>query len=367
MADRARKNRALIAGEAADWLVLLREAPASQQTRQSFMAWLLESPVHVHEYLAIAQLWSDLSHIDANAEIDVHELLPASDNIVALGTSTAPDANKSSSRAQRRRVVFYSIAASLLAAVLLGAMYWFAPGDEVTRYLTGLGEQRSIILADGSMVELNTLTEITVSYEADSRRVNLLEGEALFDVQNDPKRPFIVDSGSVLVRVTGTKFNVYRNDQETSVTVLEGAVTVTHRDGAQGSRLLPSAKQASVGAAVAGETANLSAGEQAIVSAGSAEIDTHTLANLEPVTAWTERRLVFDTVTLSGIVAEFNRYNPQRLEIDDPELAELPLSGVFKSNDPDSLIQFLAHIDEIRIIMRPDGSRVIARAEATTP
>jgi len=83
------------------------------------------------------------------------------------------------------------------------------------------------------------------------------------------------------------------------------------------------------------------------------------LANVNNVTAWQDRRLLFEGQSLEEIVAEFNRYNVNRIEVADADLARLRLSGTFASNDPASLIEFLQRIRDVKVIVRPDGIRVL--------
>ena len=109
--------------------------------------------------------------------------------------------------------------------MLAGALALLQPSDEPIS--TAVGEQRSITLADGSLIKLNTRTTIRHRFDESTRRVELIEGEALFDVARDEQRPFIVTAGATEVRVLGTSFNVYKqSDLEATVSVLEGRVTV---------------------------------------------------------------------------------------------------------------------------------------------
>src|SRR5258706_2080307 len=93
-------------------------------------------------------------------------------------------------------------------------------------YSTDVGEQRSLVLEDGSTVELNSRSRIRVAFNNTERSVHLMEGQALFHVARNPARPFVVHSGSARVRAVGTEFDVYRRATGTVVTVVEGRVAV---------------------------------------------------------------------------------------------------------------------------------------------
>ena len=244
----------------------------------------------------------------------------------------------------------------MVAAGILGALVWstLSTGPKAEVYRTGLGEQRSIVLEDGSIIELNTLTAIGVAYANDERRVTLIDGEALFDVEENSSRPFIVDTGSASVRVVGTRFNIYKTGSATEVTVLEGKVTI-ERPATSEESTVQGSPSTNPGDAVV----ELLVGEQARFEPRKPQIVTATLASIEPVTAWTERRLVFEATPLGEIVTQFNRYNTNPLKLEDATLAELELSGVFDSNDPESLIEFLRHVRDVETVRRPDGTLVI--------
>lgn len=250
----------------------------------------------------------------------------------------------------------------VVLAVAAAALYVRGVAPEI--YATALGEQRSVLLEDGSMISLNTSTRIEVAFTDETRQVRLVQGEALFDIEKDVARPFLVETGSAMIRVTGTKFNVYEQSEGTAVTVLRGEVEVRPRTAAPAvsaaNEPVESARSPPV------EVAKLTAGRRALVKSGSAEIETTTVTSLEPVTAWTERRLVFDSTPLSDIVQQFNRYNHKRLVLDDPSLASLELSGVFGSNDPEVLVLFLQRVANVEVVTSSDGSEIRIHA-ANTP
>ena len=354
------KSRTAIAEEAAEWFVEWRETPPSRADKARFTDWLAESPVHIEEYLAIAKLYGELVHVDPAAVDDVGLL--ADDTIVALhGDRTADPAPE---RSTRQRWTGWGLAASALIAIA-ASLYLTIGIDEGPReYLTGLGEQRSILLDDGSMVSLNTESGIRVAYSNTERWVHLTHGEALFDVERDPARPFLVETDSALIRVTGTQFNVYEVEGKTAVTVIEGTVEVAPRASPAAQAFAAPDVPSLAGA---GEIARLEVGDQAVVESGSVAIEASKIDNLDPVTAWTDRRLVFSDTPLAEIVTEFNRYNHQRLTLDDATVATLEISGVFSTHDPESLILFLERVADVDVERSPDGSVIHVRAVNATP
>jgi transmembrane sensor len=208
----------------------------------------------------------------------------------------------------------------------------------VIKVTTSLGEQHSAVLPDHSIVELNTQSEIRVGFTAAERRVELVRGEAFFDVAKDPARPFIVVTDLATAKAVGTRFSVYRALSGTIVTVAEGRVLVLDKQP-KADAPANSAERTDVVEVVPGTQAEAQPGRPVQMRK----------ANVERTFAWRERRLVFEGEPLSTVVEEFNRYNSPPLVISDPRLREERISGVFGANDPESLLDFLVKVDHISI------------------
>lgn len=344
-----------IVNEANEWLVRLQDSDSCDSDATAFTTWLHRSPVHVREYLRAEATWSALGNIDAERCIDVDALLSAEDNnVIAIATEgKRPEALGHS---PTRRWLSVSIAASVaLIAVVLGTI-WFTGQPDAALYETGRGEQRRLVLEDGSVIDMNTQSTIAVRLTDAERHIDFVKGEALFTVAKDPDRPFVVESDLAVVRALGTQFNVYRQSDQVLVTVLEGRVAVentTRADGLVGSTDNPIAANE--------QTIELAAGDQAEIIA-AAPIRT-VAANTERTVAWTERRLVFENQPLSEVVAEFNRYNSRQMVIEDPQLSAERISAVFDADQPDALVRFLTQSVPIEAIEEGDTRLLIQRRE----
>lgn len=214
--------------------------------------------------------------------------------------------------------------------------------DAGRSYSTGIGEQRTIQLLDGSTVELNARSRVKVRLTDHRRDVVLIEGQALFSVAKDKQRPFVVQAGDAQVRAVGTEFDVYKKQAETVVTVVEGRVeTYSGADGAGAAAIM------------------LSAGEQLTVLPHT--VTKPTRADTAAATAWVQKRLIFEETPLNEVAEEFNRYNRRPLTIDDAELRTLKISGVYSSTDPASLINFLRSQNSINVIETENQVRVVRR------
>jgi transmembrane sensor len=241
------------------------------------------------------------------------------------------------------------IAACLVAGLGLAlALLGFHHGRSVT-FETATGELRSIVLDDGSTVQLNAQSRLRVRFAEHERNVELLAGQALFQVAKDKARPFIVASGEARVRAVGTQFDVYRRKGGTTVTVIEGQVTVMSNEAAA---------EVHDGRGDAPPSL-LSAGEQVTVVPRVAASPKR--ANVAAATAWTQRHLVFESATLAEVAEEFNRYNRRPLVVEDAGLRDFHVSGVFSSADPTLLLRFLRAQPEIAIEETDTQIRVIRR------
>jgi transmembrane sensor len=226
------------------------------------------------------------------------------------------------------------VVAVACGAVIALAWLWSSSG--VAEYRAGPGDQITAALVDGSRVRLNTRTHIRARLSASSRDVELLEGEALFKVAKDAHRPFRVFVKGSEIRAVGTEFNVYRQRDVTTVTVLEGQVEVMHASPSV-PHFLPRAPDEVRAASL---VARLSPRQQAAVALDGAVLRMGTV-DVSRVTAWTQALLRFSGETLGEVVEQFNRYNTLRMVLEDPSLAEVRVSGVFSPTDVDSFLAYL--------------------------
>jgi transmembrane sensor len=348
--------------QASRWWVLLNSGGATAADHQAFGEWVARSPERVEAYLQSIRLaqalrsdktrWPDTPVEEvicaaraAPAAVSHLPLTLQSETPVAQADGEAQESvpfwvprERRASGAAGLRVLVPRIAAAaaITLGVLAGASYFLWSPQ---RFQTALGEQRSVVLNDGSVVTLNTSSSIQVSMVKDRRTVTLLSGEALFQVAHDASRPFEVKTGDTTIRAVGTQFDVDRRTTGTTVTVVEGKVAVFTAPAGSND----------------GEASNLplAAGEQLTVAP---QRKSHTVrANVAAATAWTQRKLIFENRPLGEVAAEFNRYNRQSIDIRSPELRSQEVTGAFQANDPDSFMLFLAKIPDVNIERSSDG------------
>jgi transmembrane sensor len=383
------KSNRQIVDEASEWFVEFRVGDVDAAARERFDEWVRRSPEHIRAYIEIARTYVEMPNPRGSKPLDVEALIAyarSGENIVPFDhTGSAPphepralaelnSREQRSSRAAYKRPTrrsLFAIAASALIVALGSAAWW--QSARYPLYNTDIGERRSITLADGSTVDLNARSKLRVEFSNNERRVELLDGQALFQVAKDHSRPFIVASGEATVRAVGTQFDVNRKSGSTTVTVLEGRVAVystAHAGSNTGSAEPPSPAaqpttrlsrvtvppRAQLQATPYAESAPstpaglidpsgsgailLSAGQQVTVTPAQT-LPAPARADIAATTAWMQRRLIFDGSKLSDVVQEFNRYNKRQLVIEDAQLSDFHVSGVYSSTDPSSLIRFL--------------------------
>jgi transmembrane sensor len=341
------KTHAAVVAEASEWFIEFRAGDVNGEARLRFMEWLRRSPEHIQAYLEVSGAWSELPGSDPEGKFDIASMIAHARNesdVTPLSPVNPglhppkPAAEPRAFGAIWRRPVWATAVLVLLASIT--TLFVWIDGDKVRTYSTGIGEQSTIQLMDGSTVELNARSKVEVRLSDRRRDVALIEGQALFRVAKDKQRPFVVRAGEAQVRAVGTEFDVYKKQAETVVTVVEGRVeTYPGSDGA---------------AAIV-----ISAGEQLTVLPHS--VTKPMRADTIAATAWVQKRLIFEETPLSEVADEFNRYNRRPLTIDDAELKGLKISGVYSSIDPASLINFLRNQNSIRVIETENQVRVVRR------
>jgi transmembrane sensor len=336
---------------AAHWLATLSDEQCTDAERQQFLDWLRASTHNVDEFLRLSRLSRHARRRELWPDERVEDLIAAAR---ATANVTTFDPRVESAPVRRaRQPMRWAIAASIVLAVGIGVVAlrapisrWFSP-----EYVTAVGEQRSITLGDGSVVELNSQSRLVTRFTRAVRAVELTDGEAIFRVTKDPKRPFRVRTGATDIVAVGTAFNVKASDSRTVVTVLEGRVRVNQR----------AENAARLAAAPVAKPIELAVGDQLIVARSQPAVRV-SLQDTEKVTSWTERRLIFEDTPISAAAAEFGRYSQRQIRIEDPRIGERKINGVFDATDPASLVEFL-RADET-VAVREDGDGWVVQAHA---
>jgi transmembrane sensor len=334
---------------AAEWVMRLGSAqPLAHADKVAFSEWLRASPIHVREYLQAEATRHLLGEALREDSTDVQELLAeAQSNVVALPAGTPPHADVEPSPEVRqgnpRRLVRTAIAAAVVMSIAVAATVW---SDMFVAYSTDVGEMRTVMLHDGSIVELNTNSKVRIHFTKRSRDVYLSRGEAFFAVAKDPERPFEVMSDTTSIRAVGTEFNVYRRHDQTIVTVVHGKVVVS-ADSPSSSPGAFNQRDIHSGSTPLG----VDEGHRVVIDTSSgieSQVSESATADTDNDTSWRQSRLIFHNEPLGRVITEFNRYNHKQIVIANPQLARRAISGVFDPRKPQGLLLFLQRTSDVQ-------------------
>ena len=311
--------------EAASWFATLNQKRVTAADVTAFSQWRRD-PKNAEAYARIETMWETAGSLKGDADIAV----------LTEGARARADASrKTQSRISKALVPTGAIAA--IAAAAIGVMIWSA---RPLSYETGLGERRVVVLADGSKVTLDTESRITVKFTRGRRAVELASGQAFFDVEGDPTRPFVVRAGVTDVTAVGTRFDVRRAGDGAQVTLVEGKVDVLDREGSS-------------------PRWSLTPGQQIVTASPRPAVRSVDVAS---ETSWTAGRLVFAGDTVETAVAEVNRYSRTKVVLEAPTIARIAVSGAFNTGDVDGFVSALTELYPVVAERTPTGQIVIRDA-----
>lgn len=333
MPTRSQIERQTASNEAIRWFLRLREPACSPEEKRMFEEWLNCDALHRREYRIMEALWDRLEPAETRRPRQT-------------GGGSAPGPRRRTSRKARSGV---RRAAGLVTALLVLALAaaWWWEGWRVTAvsFQTAKGEQRTITLPDGTIIDVNTDTAGTARLWGGGRRIVLDRGEAYFNVVSDPDRPFEVLVDGSRIQDIGTEFVVRKESAQVSVAVVSGAVRID----------LPPA----LGTPAEHHSKFLRPGERIAYTREGAWT---TVERIDPaaVTAWRTGMVAFDGITLGEAIAEVSRYRPERITLVDPTLAGTPIKGIFTIRNLDEFFLALPTIVPVEIARRP-GHIIISR------
>lgn len=342
----------LVTDEAARWAVRLDGDDVSEVDRREFEAWRERSPDNAERYER------------AVAAMRVLDDAPEDPHVDALRRAALryePERRMSGLKGIAAVLAFVCV--GLAAFVLInGDLYRTDDAPVASLYEAGVpdystrrGERLEVALPDGTAVTLNTETDLDVVFDGRYRRVQMLRGQAFFTVAKDPLRPFVVEAGGKQIVAIGTAFDVRLVNERLEVLLVEGRVAVEDvPDISSNPEII--------------EPANLTANLRVQLNPGETLIATeseivHTPApNPERQLKWRDGLIEFDNTTLAAAVEEFNRYSERTIRIDDPAVAQLPISGVFRTNSQRNFLDALTSVHPVSVEYRgPNELALIAR------
>lgn len=336
-------NAEAVEAMAAAWLAE-RDAGLSPEQEAEFARWRAADARHEAAVTRLENSWQALQPL--------REFRPAA--------GRHPDINLLERRPVAVPVRFPGWVGGLAAAAAVAlavVAFWARPDPESAvpaRYVTAPGGYSRSTLPDGSVVDLNTDSELRIDFSGPERRVRLLRGEAMFTVAKNPDRPFLVQAGVVTVRAVGTAFNVKHAPAGVEVLVTEGKVQV----------------RSELAGPAAAEPLLLTANQKTLVptTVAVAETTAPVLPLVEKVTepalrealAWQEPRLRFVDTPLREAVRQFNQRNRVQLVLGDRVVGDLAVDGSFRPDNVEGFARLLAEEGSV-IAERMDETHIVLR------
>jgi transmembrane sensor len=314
---------------ASRWFARLHRADVSELTDREFGRWLNRDSRNEEEFERRELLWELLGEIQDDPDI----------------LQVAPRPPAPAKQPQARLWLKWSAAAAALSVLAVG--YWqftarshrAAPTIQDVTVTTETGQEKQIVLADGSRVLLNTATRLRVRLTRRVRRLVLENGEAVFLVRHDSHWPFTVIAGRTSTHDVGTAFDVLHLAGQTNIAVMKGRVLVD-------------------------ASSSSASHQQVALTAGQATAYTNVsglgpirAADLSRIAAWQRHRVEFHDETLASAVSDFNRYIAKQIVIGDPSVAGIRVSGVFRCDDASAFVRALYGTFGIRA--QPRGNSIV--------
>jgi transmembrane sensor len=308
--------------EALRWIARIERGPLGPHEQRSFTEWLA----------------ADIRHQGALIRVQAAEL--RIDRLAALagGHSVVGSPPPLTKQTTRRRLIAAVAAAVAFAGITVLWEHQSVQEAGGTRYVNGVGELTKVALADGSVVTMNTQTELRVRYSSERRDIDLVRGEALFTVAHNSRRPFAVHVGQWSAVAVGTEFSVRRLSEPTAdVVVTEGTIRLLPQDGT-----VTSAPQ-------------ITANQKALIGAdGQVQIDSLSDSQITQQLAWRSHLVIFDGKPLREALTEMNRYTRKPIVVEDPALAERLIAGVFSTTDTKTFVSAMTATLGVQAVAKED-------------
>jgi transmembrane sensor len=294
---------------AAAWLARLRSEKHTAEDERAFQEWLAADPAHAAAFEVMNAVWDAARPVRR----DLRGTIPNADRRIS------------------RRTVFGGVA----VAAGLGGTLLLTESVQADVYRTEIGEQKHVRLHDGSELFLDTNTKVAVAFNQRNRKATLEYGCANFKLATDASRPFAVNVADYVVVCNHSTFDASRDGDNSSILMLQGQAAVeSNQNSVAPSRIL-------------------NGGERLTAFQNSVKLDR---PDLFPLLAWHTGQAVFRDETLAQAAYEMNRYSKLRLEIADPRIQGLKLSGMYRVGDNVTFALALANL--LPVLVRPLDDRI---------
>jgi transmembrane sensor len=339
MSDRALDTPELTSLSADDaaalWLVR-RDRGDAVEADPRFAAWLAGSAANRDAWAHAQSVWDDFDHVGGDP---------------LLGALRRDALN---ARRPSRALLPLALAAACAVAIIVplgvvglkqitpdgGAAGPLIAKTARADFATTTGARASYTLPDGTQVMLDSHSALAIDFAHGRRAARLLYGQAWFSVAHDPAHPFVTEAGDRAITDLGTEFDLRLDGATVTVTLAKGSVSIAPaKGGGPGIHLAP------------GQRLEAVPGRDDVVRP----------ADLDQTLAWQSGYLEFRDEPLGGAIAEMNRYGGPPVFLRDPTLADLRVSGRFRTGDPVRFAHALEEIYPLRTTPRDDGGLDVSK------
>lgn len=351
MGDKHERKRAL--EEAGNWVMCLEEPDVSSEDLERWYTWMQASPEHARAFDDISLLWESSSRLSSDTLMRARAARgEGGHGRDAMSRKETARRAWRRGRSRREHGRFWRGMAVSVAALMLVAVGIFIGQRQFSRmtatqtasqqhHVTGIGERRQVTLADGTVVDMGAATEIMVRYTSERRWVDLLRGRAYFSVEHDGAHPFEVRAGGATIRDLGTRFEVGYTGDVVSVTVQDGLVRMH----------APKERHA----------LDLVAGDQASLDPEHGLSEPRRV-NVHDTLSWLDGMMVYRREPLGHVIADMNRYSHKLIELGDPAMKKLAVTGRWRTADVSVWVRNLAKALSLTVRYTPDRILLVPKS-----
>ena len=319
--------------QALGWVVRLRSDSVADADIEAFADWLVASEQHELAWNQAIDTWETAGLLSYMPDLmpDAETAGSVQDNLVRL--------------MRRAFAGFWRSLTTVSVSVAVIALAVLIFQDNGRTYSTAIGEYQQVLLDDGSLIELNTNSSVTLSISDSLREIELVRGEAFFTVAPNKDKPFIVHVGGADVQALGTAFNIYRQGAERArVHVVEGVVRVSEAEGS----------------AVAAPESRMLLADQALEFSETRGMADLPRQNMQQATAWREGQILFDSASLSEAKTLLNRYLEHKIVLGDGVQSAHKISGIFSSRERETTLVAVAQAFDLEL-SRQDNNWLLSK------
>ena len=320
-----------IRAQASEWIAKMQSGPLSDVEQAELKVWVAQSRTHEVELKTMAENWDRLHSLGKKHSATFSE-------------SSNTEYERKNTNTWSKFALKTAAVISFLALIPLVYMLSINPNSKFDTngvFVTKIGAQKTINLSDGSVVFLNTNSELRVNYNEDSRNLTLIRGEASFDVAKDKLHPFVVKAGNGDVQALGTSFAVRLNGEKVDVLVSHGTVRVRASDtNTNGKDERPEKQKVEVSNAEQSVIAR--AGNRVVFEKRKVEsVTVEAQETLDRELYWRKGFLDFNQIPLAQVVSEVARYTDYKIVISDPTLEHLKVGGYYPIDNIETIFETL--------------------------